>query len=161
MAQESSRQGHLLRASQRIACVREVYEALPFNRLIGLKIDCLEEETAGYAFAMKPDLIGNMVHGILHGGVVSAVLDTTGGMAATASAVTRMPDSPRDKVIQAIARISTIDVRIDYLRPGRGTRFISRGTILRTGNKIAVTRMELINQDHVLIAAGTGAYSLG
>ena len=52
-------------------------------------------------------------------------------------------------------------MRIDYLRPGRGTCFSSSGTVMRTGKKVAVTRMELRNQDDILIAVGTGAYIVG
>jgi acyl-coenzyme A thioesterase PaaI-like protein len=52
-------------------------------------------------------------------------------------------------------------MRVDYLRPGRGKRFRSSGTVMRTGNKVAVTRMELRNEGNVVIAVGTGAYIVG
>ena len=54
--------------------------------------------------------------------------------------------------------VGTIDLRIDFLRPGTGTRFFAKGYLLRTGSRVAVTRMELHNEDDVLIAVGTGAY---
>ena len=138
--------------------VREVYENLPFNRLLGLSVANLKLDEAGFHFAMRNDLIGNAVHGILHGGVISAVLDTTGGMTATASAIKRRQNLSHDEITEWIARIGTIDMRVDYLRPGRGNRFQSSGTVMRTGNKVAVTRMELRNEENVMIAVGTGAY---
>ncbi len=141
--------------------VREVYGNLPFNRLLGLKVEFLEIERAGFRFVMKNELIGNTVHGILHGGVVSTVLDTTGGMTATASAIGRMRNHPKEEIIKWIARVGTIDMRVDYLRPGRGSQFHSTGTIMRTGRKVAVTRMELKNQENKLIAVGTGTYIVG
>jgi len=141
--------------------VRAVYDNLPFNRLLGLKVDKLKLDEAGFIFSMRNELIGNAVHGILHGGVISAVLDTTGGMVATASAAERMQGFSHAEITDWIARIGTIDMRVDYLRPGRGDRFISTGTVMRTGNKVAVTRMELSNADNVLIAVGTGAYIVG
>jgi len=52
-------------------------------------------------------------------------------------------------------------MRVDYLRPGKGNRFKSTGTVMRTGNRVAVTRMELSNEKNVLIAVGTGAYIVG
>jgi len=143
----------------KIVC--EVYENLPFNRLLGLSVANLKLDEAGFIFAMSNELIGNAVHGILHGGVISAVLDTTGGITATASAIGRMQDFSHDEIVDWIARIGTIDMRVDYLRPGRGNRFKSTGTIMRTGNKVAVTRMELSNEENVLIAVGTGAYIVG
>jgi len=145
----------------RLKMVREVYDNLPFNRLLGLKVEFLEIDKAGFSFTMKQELIGNTVHRIMHGGVISAVLDTTGGMTATASAMERLQSLSKDEVAERIARIGTIDMRVDYLRPGRGIQFHSTGTVMRTGRKVAVTRMELKNEENLLIAVGTGTYIVG
>jgi uncharacterized protein (TIGR00369 family) len=59
---------------------------------------------------------------------------------------------------ERFAKIGTIDLRVDYLRPGLGKHFIATGYVLRTGSKVAVTRMELHNDSAQLIAVGTGAY---
>jgi len=141
--------------------VREVYDNLPFNRLLGLKVEFLEIDRAGFIFSMNNDLIGNTAHGILHGGVISTVLDTTGGLTATASAMERKQDLAKDEIAKWIARVGTIDLRVDYLRPGKGIQFYSTGTVMRTGRKVAVTRMELKNQENILIAVGTGTYIVG
>ena len=143
--------------------VRDVYEHLPFNELLGLEVDHLEAERAGFRFAKREELVGNFMQGILHGGVISAVLDTTGGMMATVSALGRLLEngSTQEEMVASFARYGTIDMRIDYLRPGRGERFVSTATIMRIGNRVAVTRMELTNDDGFLIAVGTGAYKIG
>jgi len=141
--------------------VRKVYDNLPFNRLLGLEVEFLENDRAGFCFAMQDDLVGNTTHGILHGGVISTVLDTTGGLTATAAAVERMKDLSNHAAAKLIARIGTIDMRVDYLRPGRGIQFHSTGSVMRTGRKVAVTRMELKNEKSVLIAVGTGTYIVG
>ncbi len=141
--------------------VQEIYDSLPFNRLLGLKVAFLEINSAGFSFAMQKELVGNTVHGILHGGVISTVLDTTGGMMATASAIQRMQDPIDEEVVRRIARVGTIDLRVDYLRPGKGLQFQSTGSVMRTGRKVAVCRMELKNQDDLLIAVGTGTYIVG
>jgi uncharacterized protein (TIGR00369 family) len=73
----------------------------------------------------------------------------------------RLQEASTEEIHARIARIGTIDMRVDYLRPGRGRQFQSGGKIMRTGRKVAVTRMELKNQDGVLIAVGTGAYIVG
>ena len=147
--------------SSQLEIVGKVYDNLPFNRLLGLKVAFLEADRAGFRFEMKNELIGNTVHGILHGGVISAVLDTTGGMTATASSIEKVQDLSNDDIIRRIARIGTIDLRVDYLRPGKGIQFQSTGTVMRTGRKVAVTRMELRNQEDLLIAVGTGTYIVG
>ena len=141
--------------------VRMFHEKAPFNIFLGLKISHLKADEARFTFSMKNELIGNFTHGYLHGGVISSVLDATGVITATASVVGRMQGLSSDKIVNRIARFGTIDIRIDYLRPGRGTRFLSTGTVMRTGKKVAVTRMELKNQENVLIAVGTGTYIIG
>lgn len=60
-----------------------------------------------------------------------------------------------------LSRLGTIDLRIDYLRPGRGTRFSASAMLLRSGNKVAVVRSELHNELGTLIAVGTGTYLCG
>ncbi len=141
--------------------VWEIFENMPFNRLLGLKVDHLETDRAGFAFPMTKNLIGNATHRILHGGVISGVLDATGGMMSIASILTRMQGLSPDEIKHRISRMGTLDMRVDYLRPGKGVQFVSTATVMRTGNKIAVIRMELKNQEGTLIAVGTGAYIVG
>ncbi|MEJ2638068.1 MAG: thioesterase family protein [Desulfosarcinaceae bacterium] len=145
-----------------VTVVRDVYEHLPFNELLGLQVDHLEAQRAGFRFAKREELVGNFVQGILHGGVISAVLDTTGGLMATISALGRMLENggTQEEMVAGFTRIGTIDMRIDYLRPGRGEHFVSTATIMRTGRSVAVTRMELTNDQGFLIAVGTGAYKI-
>lgn len=144
-----------------LGSIRQVYENLPFNRYLGLDVTYIETDGAGLDFAMRDELIGNFVHGILHGGVISSVLDATGGLTAMGSAAERMTSLTPEEVKNRIARVGTIDLRVDYLRPGKGTHFYATGSVMRTGRKVAVTRMEFKNQEELLIAVGTGAYLVG
>lgn len=141
--------------------LKEVYDKrLPFNRLLGLEVMAVDGPRPAIRFNQRPELIGNFVHKILHGGVISAVLDTVGGLTATAGAIARY-QGPPEAFVQRITRVGTIDLRVDYLRPGRGQWFEASGTIMRTGRKVAVVRMELINDEETLIAVGTGTYLVG
>ncbi len=145
-----------------LGTVQDLYEnKLPFNKLLGLKVVHLTPMEACLKFPMKHDLVGNFVHGILHGGVISAVLDTTGGITATASFLEKATTTSIGEITKRISKVSTVDMRVDYLRPGKGDYFFSKGIVMRTGRKIAVIRMELKNQDDMLIAVGTGAYMVG
>ena len=138
-----------------------MHESLSFNRLLGLKVVHLEPNRTECYFAMKKEFIGNPIKGILHGGVISAALDAVGGMNASASALEKMKELSFEEIGDRISRMGTVDLRIDYLRPGRGEKFIASSTIMRSGSKIAVTRMELKNEKDILIATGTGAYLVG
>jgi len=101
--------------------LKRLYENdLPFNRLIGLKIKSISLEKVKTEFSMHADLIGNPVQKTLHGGVISSVLDATGGLVATAGIIQRMHRDPVDSVLNQFSKVGTIDLRVDYLRPGRG-----------------------------------------
>ncbi len=142
--------------------VKDIYEKrIPFDRVLGMKVESLTMEKAVVGFEMKPELVGNYVLGSLHGGVISAVLDALGGMTASTGVVKRMAGRPAEEIAAALTRMGTIDLRIDYLRPGKGASFKATGTIMRAGKKVAVTRMELHNDKGVLIAVGTGTYLVG
>ncbi|PPS64976.1 hypothetical protein CRX72_01385 [Pantoea sp. BRM17] len=69
------------------------------------------------------------------------------GLVCVSHALTRQESISEEELRQRLARMGTIDLRVDYLRPGRGERFIATGTLLRAGNKVAVARVELTQQD--------------
>ncbi len=135
-------------------------ERIPYNKLLGLRIGSLDPAQPTVEIDMRDDLVGNFIHKTLHGGVTAAVLDVTGGLVAFLNLMEKLDELSREEKIARFAKLGTIDLRIDYLRPGRGVRFVSTGYILRTGNKVAVTRMELHNEQGTLIAVGTGAYTV-
>ena len=148
--------------SAQLNFLRKWYEQqIPFNRLIGLRVETLRIDFVAVQLAMREELIGNSIHGILHGGVISSVLDAAGGLTAAASILEKMQGCSAKQISARIARIGTIDLRVDYLRPGRGETFRASSAIMRSGNKVAVTRMEFFNNEETLIAVGTGTYIVG
>lgn len=134
---------------------------LPFNKLLNVKVINIGFEDLCVRLDMKHDFVGNFVKGILHGGVISAFLDLTGGLIASIGVIRRMDGHAHDEIINRLMQLSTIDLRVDYLRSGKGNYFLTRGSILRIGNKVAVVRTELKNDKSLLIAAGTGTYLVG
>jgi len=140
----------------------ELYERkIPFNKVLGLQIESLKMDDVRVKLEMKDAFIGNYVHGILHGGVISAVLDTTGGLTASLGVLQKMVGQTAEEIGKRLTKIGTIDLRIDYLRPGKGKYFVATGSIMRAGRRVSVTRMELYNDEKVLIAVGTGTYIVG
>ncbi len=139
--------------------IEEVFnDKIPFNQVLGLRVHSLDYDEPSIRFDMRPELVGNFMRGNLHGGVISSVIDVTGGLAAFLGVQHRMRDEPLQDKLDRFSKLGTIDLRIDYLRPGFGDWFETTGFILRTGNKVAVTRIELKNNEGDLIATGTGAY---
>lgn len=147
---------------ERLDYLREMYEKLiPFDRLLGIEIDTLTSTDIKVRIDMREELIGNFIRGMLHGGVISSVLDLTGGIIASVELVKHLENVELDEVARRVARVGTIDLRVDYLRAGKGIYFTASGTVLRKGNKVAVIRTELCNDQDLLIAAGTGTYLVG
>jgi uncharacterized protein (TIGR00369 family) len=135
-----------------------IIEKIPFNRVLGITVESLSLDQASVRLPMREELIGNFIRGSLHGGVISSTLDFMGGLVAFLSVLKTMQGQSVKAMAERFAKIGTIDMRIDYLRPGIGEYFIATGYVLRTGKKVAVTRMELHNDGRELIAVGTGAY---
>ena len=136
-------------------------DRIPFNKVLGAVIDSLDYDHPKVRFEMRPELVGNFVRGNLHGGVISSVIDVTGGLAAFLGVQKRLSDEPLASKLERFGALGTIDLRVDYLRPGFSQWFEATGYVLRTGNKVAVTRIELHNDEDSLIAVGTGAYVVG
>jgi uncharacterized protein (TIGR00369 family) len=134
-----------------------IAENVPFNRVLGVEVESSDPAKPQLRFAMRPDLIGNTRRGILHGGVISAVLDVTAGFAIMLAL--HKETATGDKL--EFPNIGTVDLRVDYLRPGRGKHFVSTGRVVRLGNRIAVTHMELHNDEGALIATGGAAFVVG
>ncbi len=132
-------------------------EHVPFNRVLGLRIESHDPAAPKLRFDMRPELIGNVSRGSLHGGVISAVLDVTAGFAIMLA----LGKDPKPGEKREIPEIGTIDLRVDYLRPGRGKHFIASSRVVRLGNRIAFTHMELANDEDELIATGSAAYVVG
>ena len=131
-------------------------EYIAFNKYLGLKVESFDLQAPKLRFDMRPELVGNPKRQILHGGVISAVLDVAGGFAIMLSLAGENPVTPT-----SFPNLGTIDLRVDYLRPGRGKYFVATARIVRQGSRIAVVHMELHNDAGELIATGGGAYVVG
>ena len=131
-------------------------EYIAFNKYLGLKVESFDVQAPKLRFDMRPELVGNPSRQILHGGVISATLDVAGGFAIMLSIAGESPVTPT-----SFPNMGTIDLRVDYLRPGRGKYFIATARIVRKGSRIAVVHMELHNDEGELIATGGAAYVVG
>jgi uncharacterized protein (TIGR00369 family) len=94
----------------------------------------------------------------VHGGVISAVLDAMGSLAVMAAMGAKHMDDPVQKRIERFARHGTIDLRVDFLRPGIGERFVIHAEVMRVGAKVGNARMEFRSADGKLLSTGTAAY---
>ena len=133
-------------------------EKVVFNRVLGLQITSVLPQRVTGSIDMRPDLVGHFAYHRLHGGVISAGLDALAGLAVMAALGARHMDEPVQQRLARFARVGTIDLRVDYLRPAIGDRFDMWAEVMRIGSRVASTRMEFHAADGTLLSTGTAAY---
>ena len=126
---------------------------IPFNAYVGLELVEFERGRALARIPYRPELIGDPTRPAIHGGVISMLADTVGG-AAVFSLTT-----PGD-------RVATIDLRVDYLRPGKPEDLLAEASVIRVGNRVGVASVEVWQgaareaQRNALIAVAKGVYTI-
>lgn len=122
---------------------------IPFNKLLGIKIEALEPGHALLRTPYRDELIGDPARPALHGGVLSAMIDAAGGLAVFAS-------------LDKLGPVATIDLRVDYLRAGLLEDIWCDATLIRAGNRVAVTSMRVLQgaDRSYLTAEGRGVYNI-
>lgn len=142
-----------------LASLTDIFEnKIVFNRVLGLKITSLHGDKVKARIQMRDELIGHYSYNRLHGGVVSAALDAMAGLAVMVAIGARHLDEPPQQRLQRFAKLGTIDLRVDYLRPAIGEYFELQAEVLRLGSRVASTRMEFLGADGKLLSTGAGAY---
>ncbi len=124
-------------------------EWVPFNTFLGLRVEHLTEGHAVLVLPFRPELVGDSARPALHGGVLSALADTCGGTAVWTAV------GPDD-------RVSTIDLRVDYLRPAPLEELLATADVLRVGNRVGVAAIRIVarSRPEQVLAEGKGVYAV-
>jgi uncharacterized protein (TIGR00369 family) len=122
---------------------------IPFNRFLGIQVTAAEEGWVRMELPFREEFIGDATRPALHGGVISTLIDTCGGFAV----FTAIPFGDK---------CSTIDLRVDYLAPGRSETLIAEGKVVRVGNRVGVVDIRCFqpSQPDKAIATGKGVYNI-
>jgi len=142
-----------------ITGVKKVFEEMiVFNQLLGLKITSVLPTQVKARIDMRNELVGHYAYNRIHGGVISAGLDAMGGLAVMVAIGARHMDESVQQRLQRFSKLGTIDLRVDYLRPGIGEWFELRAEVLRLGSRVASTRMAFLGADGKLLSTAAAAY---
>lgn len=132
---------------QRLA--RQFIESIPYSRALGMMLDRIEDGRATISMPYDARFVGDPETGVIHGGAVSALMDTCGG-----AAVMSHPTGPTGT--------ATIDLRIDYMRPATpGQRITAQAECYNVTRTVAFVRATAFDEDSTRpVATATGAFTV-
>ncbi|WP_420395231.1 PaaI family thioesterase [Nioella sp.] len=138
-----------LKAGEKARIAKQFIEAIPFSKALGMSLDDIGDGFAVISMPWSEDLVGDPHSGVIHGGAVSALMDTCGG-----AAVMSHPDAP--------AGTATIDLRIDYMRPATpGQRIIARAECYNVTRSVGFVRASAFDEDEDRpVATAAGAFTV-
>jgi uncharacterized protein (TIGR00369 family) len=134
-------------------------EKIPFCRALDLKFRVVQGR-AEVTFNKQDFMLGNTKLKVLHGGVTAAVLDSIAGIAIMLKMAELDPKSDLETQLREFGRISTIDLRVDYLEPASAPAFVATATVTRLGRRVANVQMMLTDDAGAIVATGAAAFAL-
>ena len=100
----------------------------PYSRELGLRLHAVEPDWCVIKVLPDERLVGNKASGVVHGGVVTALLDSCYGLAIFVK-------------LNKLRPMATLDLRIDYLKPATPGREIFGGAVCyKLGHELAFVR---------------------
>jgi len=123
--------------------------AIPHSRALGMELTQIGEGTAEIVMDYDERFVGDPETGVIHGGAVSALMDTCCGAAAMSH-----PASP--------GATATIDLRIDYMRPATpGQKIRAQAECYHITRSVAFVRARAMDDDDTRpVATATGAFTV-
>jgi uncharacterized protein (TIGR00369 family) len=117
--------------------VRQRMKESKSTDLLGFDVESVHDGRAIFFLDVRPN--HKQIHGVVHGGILAALADTTAAIAA----YTRVPKG---------TEIATVELSINYLEPVPGGRIKADARVLRAGRNFVVTECEIYNEDGSLAA---------
>ena len=135
-------------AQDRTRIARQFIEAIPFSRALSMQLDAVGEGEATISMPYDARLVGDPATGVIHGGAVSALMDTCGGAAVISHS-------------ESAGGTATIDLRIDYMRAAQpGQRITARAECYHVTRSVAFVRATAHDEGDAPVAMATGAFTV-
>ncbi|WP_430463059.1 PaaI family thioesterase [Tabrizicola sp.] len=132
-----------------LRAARAFIQALPHAAALNLSLDEVGDGRAVITMPYDARLVGDPATGVLHGGAISALMDTASG-----ASVICHPEAP--------VSTATLDLRIDYFRPATpGQAITARAECHHVTRSVAFVRVTATDGDAARpVAMGTGAFTV-
>ena len=120
--------------------LRAVNAASAYNRAAGFELLAADDGKCELAVDAKPDLLNHA--GVLHAGVMGAMIDTACGFAAAS----------------IVGAVVASHYTVNCYRPGKGECFVARAAVIKPGKRQIFASAQVFavedGKDDVLIAGG-------
>lgn len=132
-----------------VQIARQFIEAIPHARALGMSFESLGDGKATISMPYDPRFVGDPATGVIHGGAVSALMDTASG-----AAVMCHPSAP--------GGTATLDLRIDYFRAATpGQKIVARAECYHVTRSVAFVRVMATDEDDSRpVAAANGTFTV-
>lgn len=128
---------------------QQFIESIPHSRALQMQVEHIGPGEAVISMPWDKHLVGDPRSGVIHGGVVSALMDTCCG-----AAVMAHPSNPRST--------ATIDLRIDYMRAAKpGQKITAKAHCYHMARSVAFMRAVALDDDDETnpVASATGTFT--
>ena len=125
----------------KFSLLKQVFEnQMPANKLLGIRILELKEGFTKIHIPFKEEFIGDFIQKRWHGGVQAMIADSAGGIVALTT------------ISDLAIKVSTIDMRIDYLHGSEPKDFYAEAEVIKNGKRIIKADIKLYHEQSKIIA---------
>lgn len=125
-------------------------QGVPWANFLGFEVTGVERGRGFARVAWREDLVGDPDTGVIHGGVITSLLDNLAGVAI----------ATRLRKLRAMA---TLDLRIDYMRPAeKGREILAEAECYHITRSVAFVHAWAYHgsKEERVIASASGAFAL-
>ncbi len=132
---------------RRRAAIAELMPSTPYLAGLGIRIERYEPDEATVRLPFRADLTNDGTY--YHGGVIAAVMDTTGAAAAWSN-------HDFDKG----ARASTVAMSLQYVGACKKSDLVCHARVVRRGKELTFTEITATDVDGKVVAHGVQTYRI-
>lgn len=129
--------------AEQMKLIREKFETNHFPKSLGIELDLIEHGHARLSLDVKQRHL--QLAGIMHGGAIATLVDTAVAFAIVGAS-------------KPGARFTTIEMKVNYLRPIREGRVVAEATLIRDGRRVVVSDCDVFDSDGKLAAKALLTY---